>query len=747
MFNQGFLEGLEEWLGDLASDRKKAIEDSFSKDKLFIEEDEGSDLSPKKKKKKTASKSPPPSPKKKKKELSPPLDREEEVALIVEDLVSKVASKGKAEIFLPGEEEILREGEQELVVEDLDLKKVEQFDKDHKIRQVEVTFEDPQHLPETFEDKLDPESWKPLPKCIEEGIVRDLYRFQIAAVNNMIKLAKELKKDPTLLFKGNLLLHDTGTGKTLIIDAVVECLLTGYVDKAYIVTTSKVKKQLLQSLKDELNNYQQFKDRIEVINFESFAKANKKLEEVEKSCERSLLVIDEAHRLRNLETKKGKGKKKAEEKATFTKRIERCAMGSAIVLLATATPYFKSIQDIYSLLSLIFNPNNKYGISTFSQWIQQKKKGLSPVEIDGALSDIAKQLIDKYGFDGYYKRILIAPEIEKAHDKRDEDLADWAKDEKSSLETLYELLNFEELKDHVSIYKFVDYNLLPDVIKKLHFIDSLSGSDNFVKLYKSQGKKSWKEFLQKYDGAPETAPGKEFSAALRGTFAIPDNKGVFFYSPKLKVIYDILQPTIDNNKKVEEELKKIDDPLRTDLYKKKHTKRTLFKVSFIDNLNLLQQFLIYLGLEGKISVISGEKNQKIQETVQQFESGAKPYVIITQAGQEGLDFKAIHDLIVVDIPYTWSDLIQIFGRGIRVNSHANVDEKLLNVHLLILSNFEENKPVELKNLISTFKKKSQKLPAIDTLLFVKALERRYIGDAIFEILNRFSIQHQEIVAS
>lgn len=751
---EDYLEGLDEWLADLAKARRKEILDSFNEDD-FIEQDERQSPT-KKKKKKSASRSPSP------KRVEEPAfvtinSQEEEAANKVQDIVSKVISNNNNDepVFLP-EERALREdiSEDEPDTENLDLRKVEQFDKDAPIRQDQVVFEDPEHPAERFKDNLDRESLKPLPKCIQEGIVRDLYDFQTAAVVSMIKLMKELDKDPSLLFKGKLILHDVGTGKTLIIDAVVECLLSGFVDKAIIVTTSKVKKQLEKSLSSELSNYHEFKDRIQVINFESFAKGFKTLEEVEALCVRSLLVIDEAHRLRNLGSKK-KGKKK--EKATASKKIERCSMGAKAVLVTTATPYFKSIQDIYSLLSLIFNPKNKDEILTFADWIKEKKKGLDAVEMDNALTKVARGLIKQYGLSGYYKRVLVAPEIEKAFEKNgkqtvespEDQLPEWARTNKAALKRLKDLVDFDELKDVVSIYKATDYSLFPQVTKQVHFIDSSSGSDKFVKLNKSLGKTSWKPFLEKFVDAPETASKDEFSKALRGSFAIQDKNGTFYYSPKLKVIYDIIEPVLKHNAALEEELKNISSVDAVAVERKKATRRVLFKVTYLDNLELLQRFLESLGIESKVSVISGGKSQNVQKVVQDFESGKKPFVIITQAGQEGLDFKAIYELIVIDIPFTWSDIVQILGRGIRVNSHTGFDSENLNVHLLVLSNFEEGKEAVSENLITVFDKKSIpiKLPGIDTALYVKAVERRYIGDILFEILNRFSIQDQQIIVS
>lgn len=728
IFQDDFDEGLDEWLDDLLKARKEEIDESLGLRKIqnIIENDEVP-LSPKKAK--------PLSPVNKQKELSPPQDMQEDLSLIVQDIVQKVI-----------ENQVVKsppkKNYKENVEEDVEVKEVDKFDPEKQITDIQVVFEDPDNKPELIKGGLKDDDIKEVPKCIETGIKANLFVYQKASVINMINLAKKLEKNPDSLFKGNIVLHDAGTGKTLIIDTVVECLLSGYVDKAYIITTTKVKEQIKKTLEDQVLGYKEIANKIKIVNFESAFRTSKNLEEIEKNCSSSLLVIDEAHKLRNLLKNQNKKPKKPkdetkEPKEAFSKRINTCAMNAKIVLVDTATPYFKSISDVYALFSLIFNPNNALGFKSFIEWISKTHPKLSPEKVDSALEELSKYFIEKNGLSGIYKRQFIIPLIETV------ETLDLSKKKKAAIDLLSGFLGIREFENIISIYKPSSSKGFPEVTKKYHFIDSLSGSDDFVKLYKSQGKKSWKQFLEKYEGAPDVASGKEFQIALRGSFAIPNNKGIFFHSPKLNAIYEILQPVIKNNKQVENQSKEMDDPK---LYLQQNIQRVLFKVTYIDNLNLLKQFLESLGLGSKLSVVSGEAKEDPQKAVKLFASGEKPFVIITQAGQEGLDFKAIHDLIVVDIPYTWSDIIQIFGRGVRVNSHKDVSYDTINIHLLILSNFKQQEDISLDKLLTVFRKNSKELPSIDTLLFLKALQRRHAEETIMELLNTYSIQKQEFTS-
>lgn len=132
--------------------------------------------------------------------------------------------------------------------------------------------------------------------------------------------------------KGAIAIHTVGSGKTLTAVTVLQCFL----DKNPKSTVNILApKSLISNFKNELYEYNEsFKDDNRV-NFFTYSSAARKMT----NCKNSLLIIDEAHNLRN-------------DKGARRKVFDKCADRASRVLLLTATPFVNSTSDLDSLLSI-----------------------------------------------------------------------------------------------------------------------------------------------------------------------------------------------------------------------------------------------------------------------------------------------------------------------------------------------------------------------------------------------------------
>lgn len=100
--------------------------------------------------------------------------------------------------------------------------------------------------------------------------------------------------------------------------------------------------------------------------------------------------------------------------------------------------------------------------------------------------------------------------------------------------------------------------------------------------------------------------------------------------------------------------------------------------------------------------------------------------IFSSAGTEGISFLSIKDLIIMDIPWSGSALEQIFGRAIRLNSHLDLalEERFVNIHILINQNPIDNSSVDKEILDIVFNKELQKKQLVNVLK-ISSIENIY----------------------
>jgi superfamily II DNA or RNA helicase len=104
--------------------------------------------------------------------------------------------------------------------------------------------------------------------------------------------------------------------------------------------------------------------------------------------------------------------------------------------------------------------------------------------------------------------------------------------------------------------------------------------------------------------------------------------------------------------------------------------------------------------------------------------------VLSGAGSEGISMTNITDMIIMDIPWSGSQLEQIFGRGIRLNSHLDLplEERYVNIHIPINRTSTSPSYSIDEELLELLKSKERK-----KLELVKVLEE----SSIESIYNRY----------
>ncbi len=153
-----------------------------------------------------------------------------------------------------------------------------------------------------------------------------------------------------LTHRGLLVVHATGSGKTLTAVTAINCMLAKYPNIKVLVVTpltliDNFKKGLIQ-FGLSIDN-PDFVSRVDIKGYDEFVNSQKRKGET--SCENTFLIIDEAHNFRtdpNIKnTMLAKGSK------TYT--MMKCAAQAFKVLLLSATPVVNRVYDLQNLLAMI----------------------------------------------------------------------------------------------------------------------------------------------------------------------------------------------------------------------------------------------------------------------------------------------------------------------------------------------------------------------------------------------------------
>ena len=155
---------------------------------------------------------------------------------------------------------------------------------------------------------------------------------QLKIKKHQINIANEL-----IHSRGVVVFHKVGTGKTLSAIITSRCLLANKIIKKIIVITPT---SLQENFKKELLKYNENIDMNDYIFYTIQGITNAIKNKTVESCKDCLVMIDEAHNLRTLDSVR-------------YKEIYKYCLKAKKILLLSATPLINSKYDIINLVSLI----------------------------------------------------------------------------------------------------------------------------------------------------------------------------------------------------------------------------------------------------------------------------------------------------------------------------------------------------------------------------------------------------------
>jgi SNF2 family DNA or RNA helicase len=150
--------------------------------------------------------------------------------------------------------------------------------------------------------------------------------------------------------EGLLVVHSTGCGKTLTAVTASQCFLDNDPDNRVVLVAPT---SLIGNFKKELRAYGvpplSF-EKYSFYTYNDFMRLNK-LEKPFNFCENTMLIIDEAHNLRNYRYGKRKDGKKFSDRYVSSLK---CARFASKRLLLTATPFINKITDFIPLINILY---------------------------------------------------------------------------------------------------------------------------------------------------------------------------------------------------------------------------------------------------------------------------------------------------------------------------------------------------------------------------------------------------------
>ncbi len=481
---------------------------------------------------------------------------------------------------------------------------------------------------------------------------------------------------------GMLVMHETGTGKTLSALIAAELFLKTYEDSTVTIVAPP---GILSHFKSELLKIKGINDKKEkdallklaggVRNVGYFGKYyfwsyvkylnfySQHPDKVKKFCKNNLLIIDEVHNLRNYQqsTKGGKMKYSKIWLPAMT-----CANYSRKRLVLTATPFINKLSDFVSIINFIYGQmaigsKSEHENGLVYDFIMENEESLE--KIMNLLKSEGNRFIDY---------VPLSPDNKNFANARQEYII-------QPMTELFKELYRKEIgktsKKNATDISVDDSKA--DTTKKDLFKDG--PSDLGIK---------WKTF---------EGPGAFYSTHRQAVNNIDikeeDYVNTKFNNDRLKSLFEVIksekQKTIIYTNFIEQGLIRIQTVLTGGTYKVKNEDTGEVDTITYDGFgfNKKQVLTIYGKVEDKQAVVNTFNNNP-----------DKLVLIITQAGSEGLDIKPKHqngdkngvqNIIILDPVWNPATLKQIIGRGIRYGSHN--EGEVVNVYKLILTTLTQDK--------------------------------------------------------
>jgi len=436
-----------------------------------------------------------------------------------------------------------------------------------------------------------------------------------------------------------LLADEVGLGKTIEAGIILkEYLIRKQVTRVLILVPSSLLYQWQQELrlkfKEEfhiaINDYDWQRHNLVLGSLER-AKRENHAESVY-SVDWDLVIVDEAHKLRNHLTKS----------YHFVDQISKKRM-----LFLTATPIQNNVWDLYNLLVLL-NPASLPPKSKFEEKYVKDEKG-TKIEFDNEIKeDIAKQMIRR-----------TRSEVGLKHIEREvmTRYLNFSSNEKQFEHTILTFLR----NKYRSMPQETETNVELEVIERENELENLEGDILKSDISKLKNKGILKIQLMMYARLLASSP-YAMTKALHKIRQRCNSKDILFTQDD-KVIVDKL---IELGANITQE-SKIDEVIN--ILKKVNSKLLIF-TTFVSTMNNLALVLESEGF--KVTRFSGILSPEQRDiAIREFEQ--KSHVMIcTDAGSEGTNLQFCNHVINYDIPWNPMKIEQRIGRIDRIGQKNNV---------------------------------------------------------------------------
>lgn len=520
--------------------------------------------------------------------------------------------------------------------------------------------------------------------CKKINTIRNLEFYQKWFLKNLLN---KLKNNDNLIFNGMIVIHESENFARELILPILECLFYNEKDKIIVLTSYSgliaIKEQMNLILnKDDLKQYQK---RIEWYSYEDFYSKKYKIT----SFEDSILILGDAHRLRKelLE----RGKKKSEYLQTIFQTIKKCKF----ILAYTETPFFKSFWDFISLYEIIYKPKDTSLPKTFTEWLQLKYK-FNVQNLVERMEDI-----DTYDREGW----------------------------------IYDWISIKELKDTVSLYlNSSDNGMFPKINKKIHYINSKNGDEIYSIWYQDWNEKILKQINNSSKLSFESIiePIHICNSLVIQKINQENNNYKHKHSLKIEALKKILDPIIQSNNKIEDEINqnKKNGDFDSDTIRLLNIERVLIYVQCDDGISCI----INLLPDDKYIIMNQTHDTlKIDfQFLDYFKNNTKPYLILKKPPQEPSLFPPIRHILFMTQSLTVGDEEKIILMAKRKYAFQFMKNQDLMIHYFYLMNFDKNNEI-IKNSTVDYESK---------LLLSK---RHKLKQESLKFLNLHSIQKQDLL--
>lgn len=400
--------------------------------------------------------------------------------------------------------------------------------------------------------------------------------------------------------KGMLIQFGTGTGKTLVAANLGEMMVKkGVVSGVLVITPTS----LIHNFEKAIRMCRGSSSLPDHYLVESYGRARNMVEARKardpagktkypsigwfgtKAMEDTLLILDEAHNLKNASSK-------------TTRAIMSLARKAKHVLLLTATPFVNSVTDIAPLMQMIVKD------ADIKLWPTQEKAFRSTYE----------------GRAVRYKR---------------------------------------NLRSHIA-YHFDDAKgLKPKVVQHLHKVDLAKEQLGVIQGIRAEMGKEVSRLLRAYLREEGLPPGTNLSKLNAYLIRIRQAANSLHgeCSPKVKALV----------------AKAMAGPKPAVIYSE-------FKAKGVET---VRDCLVKEGVTpAKIGYFHGGLTKKERDgLVKDYNKGLYDYLLITAAGSEGLSLRATRQVHVLEPFWNAARILQVLGRGVRVDSHGHLPKKDRRVDL------------------------------------------------------------------